>query len=80
MSNRLSRVERGTQHCALPTNPTNLDNDCVWLFGGGDNDGSFYDDLVNLMMPRKSGVKAVENGSSESNVLSSKNTENDKKV
>ena len=68
-------------HTALctPYKPSNLDNDCVWLFGGGDNDGSFYDDLVNLMLPRKTDVKAVENGTSELNVLSSKNTENDKK-
>ena len=62
-----------------PYKPSNLDSDCVWLFGGGDNDGSFYDELVNLMIPKNARVKAAENGT-ESTVLSDKgkNTDNDK--
>ncbi len=43
-------------HTALctPYKPSNLGNDCVWLFGGGDNDGAFFGDLINLSVPKHS--------------------------
>ena len=41
----------GHTSMCLPYKPENNDKDEILVFGGGDNDGAFYDDLMGMLIP-----------------------------
>ncbi len=44
-------LRAGHTSMCLPYKPCNKDKDEILVFGGGDNDGAFFDDLVAMLIP-----------------------------
>ena len=43
----------------LPYKHDNGDNDQVIIFGGGDNEGTFFQDLIDVLLPWEQGCKPI---------------------